>query len=256
MVDFNLRGKVAIVTGASQGIGAAIAVAFAHAGASVVVSSRKLESVTAVAREIERAGGAAIAVQAHMGHPDQVQSLVAQTIEKWGRVDIAVNNAGTNPHFAPILTADEGQIEKTLDINLKGYFRLAQVVVPHMREQGGGKIINIASVAGLRPPHKMGVYGVSKAGDIMLTQVLARELGQYNIQVNAIAPGIIKTKFSRALWEDADLMARYEANVPLRRVGKAEDVAGAALYLASSAADWVTGTVLVVDGGATLVSMI
>jgi len=256
MIDFSLQGKVAIVTGASQGIGEAIALAFAQAGARVVVSSRKLESVTRVAQEIESTGSAALAVQAHMGYPDQVKSLVAQTLEKWGRVDIVVNNAGTNPHFGPILTADEGQMDKTLDVNLKGYFRLAQMAVPHMTEQGGGKIINIASVAGLRPPDKMGVYGITKAGDIMLTQVLARELGQYNIQVNAIAPGIVQTKFSRALWEDAELMARYQATVPLRRVGKPEDVAGAALYLASPAADWVTGTVLVVDGGATLVSIV
>jgi NAD(P)-dependent dehydrogenase (short-subunit alcohol dehydrogenase family) len=256
MIDLSLQGKVAIVTGASQGIGEAIAVAFAQAGARVVVSSRKLESVAKVAQEIESAGGAAIAIQAHMGYPDQVKALVVQTLEKWGRVDIAVNNAGTNPHFGPILTADEGQVEKTLDVNLKGYFRLAQQVAPQMQKQGGGKILNIASVAGLRPPHNMGVYGISKAGDIMLTQVLARELGEYNIQVNAIAPGIVQTKFSRALWGDAELMARYEANVPLRRVGKPEDVAGAALYLASPASDWVTGTVMVVDGGATLVSMV
>ena len=256
MVDFSLQGKVAIVTGASQGIGAAIAVAFAQAGARVVVASRKLENIAKVAQEIEKTGGAVMPVQAHMGYPDQVKSLIARTLEKWGRVDIAVNNAGANPHFGPILTADEGQVEKILDVNLKGYFRLAQAAVPHMKEQGGGKIINIASVAGLRPPHNMGIYGISKAGDIMLTQVLARELGQFNIQVNAIAPGIVQTKFSRALWEDAELMTRHEANVPLRRIGKPEDVAGAAIYLASSASDWVTGTVLVVDGGATLVSMV
>ncbi len=256
MIDFRLQGKVAIVTGASQGIGQAIAVALAQAGARVVVSSRKLASVAAVAQAIEAQGGEAMAIQAHMGYPDQVRALVAQTIEKWGRVDIAVNNAGTNPHYGPLLTADEGQMDKTLDVNLKGYFRLAQEVVPHMRGQGGGKIINIASVAGLRPPNKMGVYGITKAGDLMFTQVLACELGPHNIQVNAIAPGIVKTKFSRALWQDEQLMARYEANVPLRRLGTPEDVAGAALYLASPAADWVTGAILVVDGGATLVSMV
>ena len=256
MVDFGLQGKVAIVTGASQGIGEAIAITFAQAGAKVVVSSRKLESVAKVAQEIEKLGCAALAVQAHMGYADQVKALVAQTLDKWGRVDIIVNNAGTNPHYGPVLTADEAQFDKILDINLKGYFRLAQAVFPHMKAQGSGKIINIASVAGLHPPHKMGVYGISKAGDIMLTQVMARDLGQYNIQVNAIAPGIIKTKFSRALWEDEELMARYEANVPLKRLGRCEDVCGAALYLASPASDWVTGTVMVVDGGATLLSMV
>ena len=256
MVDFSLQGKVAIVTGASQGIGEAIAIAYAQAGAKVVVSSRKLESVAKVAQEIEKLGCEAFAVQAHMGYPDQVKALVAQALDKWGRVDIIVNNAGTNPHYGPVLTADEGQFEKILDINLKGYFRLAQAVFPHMKAQGSGKIINIASVAGLHPPHNMGVYGISKAGDIMLTQVMARDLGQYNIQVNAIAPGIIKTKFSRALWEDEELMARYEANVPLKRLGRSEDVCGAALYLASPASDWVTGTVMVVDGGATLLSMV
>ncbi len=256
MIDFTLKDKVAIVTGASQGIGEAIARAYAQAGARVVVSSRKLENVETVAQKIRESGHEALAIRAHMGSMDQVKSLVAQTIDKWGRVDIAVNNAGTNPHFGPILTADEGQVEKILDVNLKGYFRLAQVVLPHMKAQRSGKIINIASVAGLRPPRNMGVYGVSKAGDIMLTQVMARELGQYNIQVNAIAPGIIQTKLSRALWEDAHLMSEYEATVPLRRLGKPEDVAGAAVYLASPAADWVTGAVLVVDGGATLLTLV
>ena len=151
MIDFELNGKVAIVTGASKGIGEAIAMGLAEAGAQVVVSSRKLEGVELVASAIEKAGGKALPVQAHVGEPDQVAALVMKTVEKWGRVDIVVNNAGTNPHFGPLLTADEGQLEKILDVNLKGYFRLCKEVFPHMVTQGGGKIINISSVAGIRP---------------------------------------------------------------------------------------------------------
>ncbi len=233
MMDWSLRDKVAIVTGASQGIGRAIALAFAEAGAFVAVSSRKLENVAAVAREIEDAGGQAIALQAHTGSTEQVSEMVAATVEKWGRIDILVNNAGTNPHYGPVLTADDGQIDKILDVNLKGYFRTARAAVPHMRAQGGGSIINISSITGLRPPANMGIYGISKAAVIQLTQVLARDLGPDGIRVNAIAPGIIKTRFSRALWEDAELMAIHERFVPLRVVGEPEDVAAAAVYLAS-----------------------
>jgi NAD(P)-dependent dehydrogenase (short-subunit alcohol dehydrogenase family) len=246
---FNLDGKVAIVTGASKGIGESIAKGFAEAGAKVVVSSRKQDGVDRVAQEIQAAGGEALAQQAHMGDPDQVATLVSRTLEKWGRVDIAVNNAGTNPHFGPLLTADEGQLEKILDVNLKGYFRLCKQVVPPMEEQGGGKIINVTSVAGIRPGPGMGAYSISKAGVIMLTKVLASELGSSNIQVNAIAPGLIKTKFSQVLWQNEDLLQHQEDVTPLGRIGIPEDVVGAALFLASSASDWVTGTVLLVDGG-------
>jgi NAD(P)-dependent dehydrogenase (short-subunit alcohol dehydrogenase family) len=247
-----LDGKVAIVTGASKGIGRAIALGLAEAGAKVTVASRKLEGVAGVAREIDPTAERALAVQAHMGYVDQVDLLVAQTVQKWGRLDIAVNNAATNPHFGPLLTADEGQIDKTLDVNVKGYLRLCRAVVPHMRAAGSGKIINIASTSGLRPGLNMGVYCLTKAAVIMLTQVLAMELGRDNIQVNAIAPGTVKTKLSRALWEDEALLNRTIAATPLGRIGAPEDVVGAALYLASGASDWVTGSVLVVDGGATL----
>jgi NAD(P)-dependent dehydrogenase (short-subunit alcohol dehydrogenase family) len=248
-MDFKLDGKVAIVTGASKGIGEAIARGLAQAGAKVMVSSRKQEAVNRVAQEIQEAGGEAMAQQAHMGDPDQVAALVSRTVEKWGRLDIAVNNAGTNPHFGPLLTADEGQLEKILDVNLKGYFRLCKQVVPPMEDQGGGKIINITSVVGIRPGPGMGAYSISKAGVIMLTKVLASELGASNIQVNAIAPGLIKTKFSQVLWQNEDLLRHQESVTPLGRIGMPEDVVGAALFLASSASDWVTGTVLLVDGG-------
>jgi NAD(P)-dependent dehydrogenase (short-subunit alcohol dehydrogenase family) len=249
MIDFSLKDKVAIVTGASKGIGKAIALGFSKAGARVTVSSRKIDAVSQVAQEIEGLGGKALPIEAHMGYADQVVNLVRQTVEKWGRIDIAVNNAATNPHFGPLLTADESQLDKILDVNLKGYFRLCRQVFPHMKDQGGGKIINVASVAGLRPGFNMGAYSISKAGILMLTQVLARELGEYNIQVNAIAPGLIRTKFSRVLWESEDVLRMQEEATPLGRIGEPEDVVGAALYLASSASDYVTGTVIVVDGG-------
>lgn len=249
MQEFSLEGKVAVITGASRGIGRSIALRFAQAGAKVVVSSRRLENVQPVASEVQSAGGRALAIQAHVGKANDVEALVERTLEAFGSIDIAVSNAATNPHFGPVLTADEGQWDKILDTNTKGCFRVCQAVVPHMEEQGGGKIINLASIAGLRPSPGMGVYGVSKAAIIMLTQVLAMELGPANIQVNAIAPGIIKTRFSQLLWKTPQYSEPILSRLPLSRFGEPEDVSGLALYLASSAADYVTGAVFVVDGG-------
>ena len=249
MTEFSLAGKVTLITGASRGIGRAIALRLARAGASVVVSSRKLENVQPVADEIVAAGGQALAVQAHVGAAGDVAALVARTVETFGRVDVAVNNAATNPHFGPLLTADEGQWDKILDTNAKGAFRVCKAVVPLMEAQGGGKIINLTSVAGLRPSPGMGMYGISKAAIIMLTQVLAVELGRANIQVNAIAPGVIKTRFSQVLWQTPQIAEPLLRSLPLGRFGEPEDVAGLALFLASSASDYVTGAVFVVDGG-------
>jgi NAD(P)-dependent dehydrogenase (short-subunit alcohol dehydrogenase family) len=249
MGEFSLEGKVALITGASRGIGRAIALRFAGAGARVAVSSRKLENVQVVTDEIVAAGGEALAVQAHVGRTDDVAALVARTVETFGRVDVAVNNAASNPHFGPLLTADEGQWDKILDTNAKGAFRVCKAVVPHMEAQGGGKIINLTSVAGLRPSPGMGVYSVSKAALIMLTQVLAVELGCANIQVNAIAPGVIKTRFSQLLWQTPQIAEPILAGLPSGRFGEPEDVTGLALYLASAASDYVTGAVFVVDGG-------
>ena len=247
-----LKGKVAIITGASKGIGAAIASIYAREGARVVLSSRKQDMLEAVVAGITDDGGEAMAVAAHMGEADQVQALVDRTVAEWGRVDIAVNNAATNPHFGPLLTADEGQFEKIIDVNLKGYFRLCKAVEPSMRAIGGGKIINIASIAGLSPAMNMGAYSISKAGVLMLTQVLATELGDANIQVNALAPGLIKTKFSRALWENENLVMQVQARTPLGRIGEVEDVVGAAVFLASPSSDYITGEVIVIDGGTSL----
>ena len=249
MTGFSLEGKVAVITGASRGIGRAIALQFAQAGAKVVVSSRKLENVQAVASEIASSGGEALTVEAHVGRSGDVETLVQTTMDAYGRLDITVNNAATNPHFGPLLTADEGQWDKILDTNAKGVFRLCKAVAPHMEAQGAGKIINMASIAGLRPSPGMGVYGISKAAIIMLTQVLALELGPANIQVNAIAPGVIKTRFSQLLWQTPQISEMILAQLPLGRFGEPQDVAGLALYLASPASDYVTGGVFLVDGG-------
>lgn len=254
MSEFSLEGKVAVVTGASRGIGRAIALRLAQAGARVVLSSRKLENVQPVAEEIQAAGGEALAVQAHVGHTEEVEALVARTLEAFGRVDIAVNNAATNPHFGPLLTADEGQWDKILDTNVKSIFRVVRAVAPQMKAQGGGKIINMASVAGLRPSPAMGIYSVSKAAVIMLTQVLALELAPDNIQVNAIAPGVIKTRFSQVLWQTPQIAEPILKGTPLGRFGEPEDVAGLALFLASPASDYVTGAVFLVDGGMNVAS--
>ena len=246
---FDLTGKVAIVTGASRGIGAAIAVALAEAGASVVVSSRKQESVEAVAHQIRSSGGEALAVAAHTGDAAAVEALVHAASEAYGGVDILVNNAATNPHFGPVLTAEESHWDKTFDVNVKGYLRMVKACVPSMQARGGGKVINMASIAGKIPQPGMGVYCVSKAGVIMLTEVLAAELAPFNIQVNAIAPGFVKTKFSAAIWSNEAMNAAVLAGIPQQRMAEPEEIAGIALYLASPASSFTTGATILVDGG-------
>jgi NAD(P)-dependent dehydrogenase (short-subunit alcohol dehydrogenase family) len=248
-MTFDLVDKVAIVTGGSRGIGREIALAFASAGARVVVSSRKQASLDAVAAKIKAEGGTALAVAAHVGQEATLTALVERAVEAFGGVDILVNNAATNPHFGPLMTATASQWDKIMEVNLRSAFLLTQKVVPLMKERGGGKIVNVASVAGVKPSPAMGVYSVSKAGLIMLTQVWAQELGPDNIQVNAIAPGVIKTRFSSALWQTPAIAQAVQDGTPLGRLGEVDDVVGAVLYLASPLSNYVTGAVLLIDGG-------
>jgi len=245
---FSLEGKVALVTGGSRGIGRAIALALADAGADVAISSRKLPDLEMVANELQQKGVKSMAVASHIAKGEESRTLVDRVKGEWGKIDVLVNNAGTNPYYGPLLEVEEWAWDVTMNVNLKGPFLLSQVVAGVMKEQGGGSIINIASIMGIIPS-ELGIYSVSKAGIIMLTQVLAREWGQYKIRVNAIAPGVVKTKLSEALWKDPVKGEEAAKSKALGYIGVPEDIAGAALFLASDASSYVTGEVIVVDGG-------
>jgi NAD(P)-dependent dehydrogenase (short-subunit alcohol dehydrogenase family) len=250
---FDLSGRVAVVTGASRGIGEAVARAYAGAGAAVVLASRTQEALDEVAESITAAGGKALPIACHTGDPEQIEALVARTVDELGGVDVLFNNAGTNPHFGPILTAESGHWDKTYEVNVKGYAAMAKACLPAMKERGGGKIVNVASIVGLAPHPGLGVYAVSKAAVLMLTRVLALELASDGIQVNAIAPGLVKTRFSELLWteEGHGQGKRNLRQIPAGRFGEVDDLLGIALYLASRASDWTTGAVFTVDGGHT-----
>lgn len=246
---FDLTGKVALITGASRGIGQAIAESYVAAGAKVVIASRKQAGLDDVAASLRAQGGDVLAIAAHTGSAEAVENLVQQAIATYGGIDIVVNNAATNPHFGPILFSEDGHWDKTYDVNVKGYFRVIKACVPSMRQRGGGKVINMASVAGKTPQPGMGVYCVSKAAVLMLTEVLAAELAQDNIQVNAIAPGFVKTQFSSVLWQNEEVYEAVLNTIPQHRMAEPEEIAGTAVYLASPASNFTTGAVFVIDGG-------
>lgn len=253
--DFDLNERVAIVTGASRGIGKAIAEAYAGAGAKVVLASRKQDALDEAAEAIRAGGGEAIGIAAHNGDKDALYALVEQTVKHYGRLDILVNNAATNPHFGSLLEAADSYWHKTIEVNLMGNVWLSQAAVKVMRANSGGKIINVASIVGLTPGRYQGIYSVTKAGVISLTKTLAVELGADNIQVNAIAPGLVQTNFAQALWGNPELLDHVLARTPAGRIGQPTDITGLALYLASAASNFTTGAVFVLDGGVTAQSI-
>jgi NAD(P)-dependent dehydrogenase (short-subunit alcohol dehydrogenase family) len=248
-VSFDLTGRVALVSGASRGIGEAIAMALAQYGAEVVVSSRKLEGCEAVAEQIRAAGGKARAIACHIGDMAALESVFAQIRSEYGRLDVLVNNAATNPYYGHVLDTDLGAFQKTVDVNIRGYFFASVFGGRIMREHGGGSIINVASVNAVRPGPLQAIYSVTKGAVLNMTKAFAKECGPLGIRCNAILPGLIRTKFAGALISDEKQLEHYLGTNPIARVGEPQDIAGAALFLASPASAYVTGEFLVVDGG-------
>lgn len=246
---FDLSGKVAAVTGASRGIGEATAKLLAQHGAHVVVSSRKQEGVDRVAEEIEQAGGKATAIACHIGEQEAMDAFFEQIENDLGRLDIMVNNAATNPTFGHILDTEMSAIQKTIDVNIRGYFYACQKAGRIMKKQGGGAIVNNASIGGIKPGPMMGIYSVTKAAVINMTKAFANECGEMNIRVNAVAPGVTDTKFASALVHNEQVLKQFLPTIPLGRVAEPEEIAPVILFLASPASSYVSGAVYVVDGG-------
>ncbi len=246
---FNLQGKNAIVTGATRGIGLAIARGFADAGANVTICGRKQETVDAAVEELAAYQDHVLGVAAHVGKSEDVARLVSEAQKRFGAVNVLVNNAGTNPYFGPIVESDERAWDKTFEVNLKGPYLLSRILAKSMMESGGGSIVNIASIAGLRAAPLQGIYSVTKAGLIMLTKALARECGRKKVRVNCICPGVIRTHLSEALWKDEARAKAFIEQKALGRLGETDEIVGAAIYFASEASSFTTGAVLTIDGG-------
>jgi NAD(P)-dependent dehydrogenase (short-subunit alcohol dehydrogenase family) len=252
MNPFSLAGKIAVITGSSRGIGRATAECMAGQGAKVVVSSRNLAPCEEVVAAITAAGGEAAAIACNISRKSEVDALVAGALARFGGIDILVCNAAVNPAFGPLGTLSDEAFDKIIGANVKSNLWLANRVIPGMAERGGGAVIIISSIAGLRGTEMIGAYGISKAADFALARNLAVEWGPRNVRVNCIAPGLIKTDFARALWEDEAALARRNARTPLRRIGSPEEIGGIAAFLASSAASFITGEIIVADGGVTI----
>lgn len=246
---FDLTGKVALVTGASRGIGESIAVTLADYGAEVIVSSRKIDGCQAVADKINEAGGKAHAMACHIGELDQIEAIFAAIKDKFGKLDILVNNAAANPYFGHVLDTDLGAFQKTVDVNIRGYFFASVEAGKMMKEQGGGVICNTASINGVKPGLAQGIYSITKAAVINMTQTFAKECGPMGIRCNALLPGLTDTKFASALTSNEKMLEKVNNSLPLRRAAQPDEMAGAVLYLVSDAASYTTGECLVVDGG-------
>lgn len=253
---FDLRGKVAVVTGSSRGIGKAIAIRLAEHGARVVISSRKQDACEAVAAEIRAASGegAAVAIAANISAKEALASLVEKTNAQLGQIDVLVCNAASNPHYGPLTSIDDAVFRKILDNNVLSNHWLIQLVAPQMVAKQDGAIIVVSSIGGLRASSVIGAYNISKAADMQLVRNYAEEYGRHNVRVNCIAPGLIRTDFARALWENPETLKAATATTPLGRIGEPDDIAGAAVFLASAAGRFTAGHTLVVDGGQTISS--
>src|SRR2546425_10531139 len=238
---FDLTGKVAVITGSTKGIGRAIAEALARAGAKVVISSRKAEKCEEVASQIRSEGLAATAIPCHIGKREDLEHLVAETKKQYGQIDILVCNAAVNPHYGPMSTLPDEAFTKVIDSNVRSNLWLCNLVLPEMAERKDGSVIIVSSIGGLKGSLNLGIYAISKAADMQLARNLAVEWGPRNIRVNCIAPGLVRTDFARALWENPEVLASTQAATPLRRIGEPEDIAGAAVFLASRAGSWITG---------------
>jgi len=250
-MDFSLKGKVALITGASRGIGQAVAIGLAQAGADIAIASRKLPDLEKVAEQVRKTGRKCLPVAAHVARVEEINNLVGQVMAEYGKIDILVNNAATNPTMASAMDVDERAWDSIMNLNLRGLFFLSQAVARLMKEKGGGKIINISSIAGISPD-LLPVYSISKAGVIMATKVMAQQWAQYNIRANAVAPGLTKTRFSEALWKNPDILKLAMGKTPMARVAEPEEMVGAVIYLASDASSYVTGQVIAIDGGTTI----
>ena len=246
---FDLTDKVALVTGSTKGIGKAIAMQMAKAGAKVVISSRKADACEAVAEEVKAAGGEAISLPCNITHLDQMEALVEGALSKWGRIDSLVCNAAVNPYYGPFIDTPDDAFDKMMQVNVRSNMQLSKLVLPQMVERRDGSIIIISSIAGLKGTDFLGIYAVTKAADMQIARNLAVANGQHNIRVNCIAPGLVKTDFARALWENPERLEKVLRTYPLSRLGEPDDIAGAAVFLASRAGAWMTGQTLVIDGG-------